>query len=149
MGQIEVKDLASLGHLKMVDALEEVQRGLAEDRLLRCVLNRAFVDPVLRKKLLRTFAALSSGAVIPPVESSRGWLHGSSLCDLASLGSGRRRPGPHRFRNQRSFAPPGGDSTRRSFPSNMNERTWSLPTKGTDELPSTWCVTVCADRSNV
>lgn len=76
MCQIEVQDFASLGHMKMLDALEDLQRGRAEDRLLRRVLKRAVVDSVLRKKLLRALAALSSRAVVPPVESSGRLCHG-------------------------------------------------------------------------
>ncbi len=72
MCQIEVNDPASFGHVETFDPLEDLQRAVAGDRLLRCVLNHAVVDPVLRKKLLRALAALSSGAVIPPIESSGG-----------------------------------------------------------------------------
>ena len=68
MGQVEAKDLASSGDMKLLHAVQDVQRGLAKNRLLRCVLSWAVLDSVLSKKLLRAFATLSSGAVVPPVE---------------------------------------------------------------------------------
>ena len=71
MDEIEVKDLAPLGHSKMCDAIERIERRLAEDRLLGGILNRAIDDPVLSKKLLRAFAALSPWTVVPPVESAQ------------------------------------------------------------------------------
>jgi hypothetical protein len=63
-----VEDLTAFGHVEMLDALENSQGSIANYRLLRRVLNNAVMDRVLRKKLLRAFATLSSGAVIPPVE---------------------------------------------------------------------------------
>ncbi len=66
--QIEVNYLASFGHVKTFDPLESLQRAVAGDRLLRCVLNHAVADPVLRKKLLRALATRSARAVIPPLE---------------------------------------------------------------------------------
>lgn len=59
----------------MCDAIERIERRLAEDRLLGGILNRAIDDPVPSKKLLRAFAALSPWAVIPPIESSGEWGH--------------------------------------------------------------------------
>jgi hypothetical protein len=67
--------LAPFGNPKMRDAIEDIERRLAEDRLLCSVPNRAVVDPVLSKKLLRALAALSPGAVIPPIESPAWWGH--------------------------------------------------------------------------
>ncbi len=85
MRQGEVKDLASLGYVEMLDALEKAQSSLADDRILRRALNLTVVDVVLRKKLLRALAALSSGAVIPPVERPAGWRHGCILCGQTSV----------------------------------------------------------------
>ena len=78
--EIEMKHLVSLGHVKMLDALEHGQGRLSDDRLLRGALNHTVGDGVLRKKLLRAFAALSPGAVVPPVERARGCRHKSVLC---------------------------------------------------------------------
>ena len=68
MGQIEVKDLLALGHDQMFDALQRGQRSFAFDGLLGGVLNRVALDVVRRKKLLRAFTALSSGAEVLPAE---------------------------------------------------------------------------------
>jgi hypothetical protein len=73
--QIETNDLAAFGHVKVIDPLEGPQDVVAGDRLLGGVLNRALSDSVLREKLSRALAALSSGSVVQPVDGSGSWCH--------------------------------------------------------------------------
>ena len=91
-----MKDLTSLGHVEMLDTLEHGQRSFARYGVPSRILNHAVMDGVLRKKLLRAFAALSSGAVISPVERPGRRRHRSVLRGLATV---VQQSPPQRFRS--------------------------------------------------
>ena len=67
MGQVEVGCLFPLRHVQVLDPLQEGQGSIRVYGVLR-VLNLAITDAVLRKKLLRAFAARSARAVVPPLQ---------------------------------------------------------------------------------
>jgi len=63
-----VKDGLPLRHEKVGHALEHRQGSRTRQRFLGRRLHDAVADIVLRKKLLRSFAALSAGAVVAPLQ---------------------------------------------------------------------------------
>lgn len=69
--QVDVEDLLSFGDSQLCDAVQDSQGGFASNRLPGGALYDTVANPVLRKKLLRAFAALSARSVVPPFELGR------------------------------------------------------------------------------
>ena len=64
--------------MKKLDPIEDGEHGVTNNGLLGRIPYGAVLDLILRKKLLRAVAALSSGAVVPPVERPGRRRHTSS-----------------------------------------------------------------------
>ena len=86
VGQIEVNRLLSLGHIEISDPFQKGQGSISVHGIFG-LLDRAVFDVVLRKKLLRAFAAGSARAVVPPLQSE---CHTVTL----PLTTGSRKAGP-------------------------------------------------------
>ncbi len=69
VGQVEVNRLLPLCHIEICDPLQKGQSSIGVHRIFG-LLDRAVFDVVLRKKLLRAFAAGSARAVVPPLQSA-------------------------------------------------------------------------------
>ena len=67
IGHIEMDGLLPLRHIQIRDPLQKVQGPISVDGILR-VLNLSVTYVILRKKLLRAFAAGSARAVVPPFQ---------------------------------------------------------------------------------
>lgn len=66
--QVDVDTLFAFGHEEVGDALQQLQCGFRLDGVLTGALYLPVGDVVLRKKLLRAFAARSARAVVAPLE---------------------------------------------------------------------------------
>lgn len=66
--QIHVDHTLALCDKQVEHAVQDGERRISRDRLFRRVVNRPSGNVVLRKKLLRVFAALSPTAVVSPLE---------------------------------------------------------------------------------
>ena len=67
--QVHVQDLLASRDTQSGGALQHVERFMAFDGGARSALHQAVFNAVLRKKLLRAFAALSARPVVSPIDS--------------------------------------------------------------------------------
>ena len=75
--EVEVKGAPAPGYDELSDTLEDRKGRVALQRLPPRVLHGSILDAVLRKELLREFAASSAGPVITPLDALR---HGRFSC---------------------------------------------------------------------